>query len=121
MTRTETWRIASERKRRDRAQKHAGKVVEGSGALVEPRRLDHMVSLRLEPELLVRLRELAGRTGKTTSDLLRRGALLVITEDERAHAPIVQLRVVQGEAEPTQGSTTSNRITHIEDPRPRTA
>jgi Ribbon-helix-helix protein, copG family len=73
----------NERERRDLAQQHAGEVVEGSGTVVAPRRLDQMISLRLEPELASALRELANRRDVTVSELLREGAICLL-EDDRA-------------------------------------
>lgn len=109
----------SERQRRERAQQHAGDVVAGSGRVIEPRRLDHMISVRLEPELVTRLRRMATENGMTLSDILRRAASLLIAEEERSHAPIVRLSVVNGNAPPTPGTTTSNPIKH--EPRSQSA
>jgi hypothetical protein len=79
---------ASEKERRRLAQDHRGEVVEGSGEVIEPRRLDQMLSVRLDPDLVVGLRELAASTGASVSDLLRQGALLVLQE---AHSIPYQL------------------------------
>lgn len=76
-----------ERERRELAQQHAGEVVEGSGQAVAPRRLDQMISLRLEPELAAALRELANRRGVTVSELLREGAICLLEEDRDSTAP----------------------------------
>jgi hypothetical protein len=75
----------TERERRQRAQQHAGEVVEGSGRAAVPRRLDQMISLRLEPELAAALRELADRRRVTVSEVLREGAIHLL-ETERASA-----------------------------------
>jgi hypothetical protein len=62
-------------------------IIEGSGQPVPPRRLGHMVSLRLEPELAERLREVAHRRGVSLSELLREGAaLLLMSERSRPRA-----------------------------------
>lgn len=115
-------RKATERRRRELAQHHAGKVTSGSGRAIEPRRLDQMVSLRLEPGVIVRLRQIAKAEGATTSDLLRRGAFMVISETERANAPVIKLRVIDGGGmqQVVGGSTTSNRAPSF-DTRPITA
>jgi hypothetical protein len=76
----------SERERRELAQQHAGEVVEGSGTVVAPRRLDQMISLRLEPELAAALRELANRRGVTVSELLREGAICLLEADRASTA-----------------------------------
>jgi hypothetical protein len=71
---------ADERARRELADKHRGDVVEGSASPVVGRRLDQVISLRLEPDLVVALRNLAEQQGTTMSDLLRQGALRVLAE-----------------------------------------
>ena len=77
----------SERERRELAQQHAGEVVAGSGSAVAPRRLDHMISLRLEPELAAALRELANRRGVSVSGLLREGAIKLVEADRSSTGP----------------------------------
>jgi hypothetical protein len=56
-------------------------IIEGSGQPLPPRRLGHMVSLRLELELAAKLRELADRRGVTLSELLREGAALLLMNE----------------------------------------
>jgi hypothetical protein len=56
-------------------------IIEGSGQPLPPRRLGHMISLRLEPELAAKLRELADRRGVTLSELLREGAGLLLMNE----------------------------------------
>ena len=86
----------SEKELRDELDHNADNViVEGSGQAVAPRRLGHMVSLRLEPELAAALRKLADRQGKTVSELLREGAAALL-EDERAATKSVYSYVVFG-------------------------
>jgi Ribbon-helix-helix protein, copG family len=84
----------SERERRELAHQHADEVVEGSGRAVAPRRLDQMISLRLEPELAATLRELADRRGVTVSDLLREGAKCLLDADRDSTAPFFTWNVV---------------------------
>src|SRR2546423_7746929 len=60
-----------ERELRERAQRGEGRVLEGSGRRLEPRRLGTMVSVRLEPELVAELRALATAHGLSMSELLR--------------------------------------------------
>jgi hypothetical protein len=84
----------SERERRELARQHAGEVVEGSGRAAAPRRLDQMVSLRLEPELAAALRGLAERRGVTVSELLREGAIALLEEDRGSAAPSFTWHVV---------------------------
>jgi hypothetical protein len=84
----------SERERRELAQQHAGEVVEGSGKAIAPRRLDQMISLRLEPELAATLRELADRRGVTVSELLREGAICLLEADRDSTAPSFTWEVI---------------------------
>ncbi len=56
-------------------------IIEGSGQLLPPRRLGHMISLRLEPEFAAQLRELADRRGVSLSELLREGAALLLMKE----------------------------------------
>ncbi|MDQ6947199.1 MAG: ribbon-helix-helix domain-containing protein [Actinomycetota bacterium] len=65
----------SEIERRDAAQRNRGRVVEGSGEAVEGRRLDQMLSVRLNPDLVSDLRRVAEQSGATLSDLLREAAV----------------------------------------------
>ncbi len=57
-------------------------LVEGSGERGEPRRLDQMVSARLDPMLVATLRKLAKRRGVSLSDVLREAALLLLRYEE---------------------------------------
>ncbi len=75
----------SETERRELAQAHAGEIVEGSGSLGTPRLMSHMVSLRLDGNLVIQLRNAAERRGVSLSDILREGAGLVL-QAERAAA-----------------------------------
>jgi hypothetical protein len=75
----------SEKERRELAQAHAGEIVEGSGSLGTPRLMSHMVSLRLDGNLVIQLRNAAERRGVSLSDILREGAGLVM-QAERAAA-----------------------------------
>lgn len=73
---------ANERERRERAFQHRGELVDESAEPVTPRRLDHAVSVRLDPEVLSALRNLAESRGTTVSDLLREGAQRVLSAEE---------------------------------------
>lgn len=74
----------SERERRELAEAHRDDAPLETVGPVEPRRLGQMVSLRFEPDILARLREIANSRGSTVSDLLREGAALVIASNEQA-------------------------------------
>ena len=62
---------------REEARAHAGEVVEGAGSRGAPRRMTHMVSVRLDGSIIRRLRAIAQERGVTLSDLLREGAELI--------------------------------------------
>lgn len=68
-----------------RAQARAarGTVVAGSGTAIEPRKLDQMVSLRLDPEILAGVRELANQAGTSVSEVLRRAATELVAAADR--------------------------------------
>lgn len=57
-------------------------LVEGSERKGEPRRLDQMVSARLDPELVATLREFAARHGMSLSDVLREGAIQLLSREQ---------------------------------------
>lgn len=59
-------------------------LVEGSGRRLESRRLDQMISVRLDPTLVAALRELAHQRRVSLSDILREAALLLLRH-ENAH------------------------------------
>ena len=83
----------SEAARRERAQTHAGKVVPGSGKRGKPRRMAQMVSVRLDGELVSRLRTIAHQRGVTVSDLLREGAEQVVQDTYAAARPRISYTV----------------------------
>jgi hypothetical protein len=68
-----------------KAEVGAGKVVPGSGRRGKPRRMAQMVSVRLDGELIGKLRVVAKERNVTLSDLLREGAELIV-EDAYARA-----------------------------------
>ena len=63
-----------EQRRRALADEHRGEVVEDSGVPIEPRRLDQMVSVRLDPGVLRELRAIATSRETTLSAVLREAA-----------------------------------------------
>jgi hypothetical protein len=83
----------SEAARRERAQTNAGQVVPGSGKRGKPRRMAQMVSVRLDGELVSRLRTIAYQRGVTVSDLLREGAEQVVQDTYAAAKPRVSYTV----------------------------
>ena len=68
-------RRSDERRRRALADEHRGEVVEGSGVAVQPRKLDQMVSVRLDPATLRELRAIAASRDTTVSAVLRDAAV----------------------------------------------
>lgn len=98
-------RDMSEIQRRELADAHRGKVVPDSGTPVEGRRLGQMVSLRLEPDTIVALRDIASRRGVTMSDLLREGVGMVLATDQQAGTVKVSLRIT---VSPPQTRTWEN-------------
>jgi len=60
-------------------------LIEGSGRRGEPRRLDQMVSARLDPELVATLREFASRHGMSLSDVLREAAVQLLAREMAAN------------------------------------
>ncbi len=75
----------SEVARREEAHTHAGEIVAGSGKRGKPRKMAQMVSVRLDGELIGKLRVVAEERNATLSDLLREGAELIV-EDAYASA-----------------------------------
>jgi antitoxin component of RelBE/YafQ-DinJ toxin-antitoxin module len=57
-------------------------LIEGSGRRGEPRRLDQMISARLDPALVAALKQLAEKRGMSLSDVLREAALLLLRREE---------------------------------------
>jgi hypothetical protein len=71
---------SAEQALRETAQAHKGDVVEGSARPVTPRRLDQMISVRLDPDLVGKLREIAEARGVTVSTLLRDAGRMLVDQ-----------------------------------------
>lgn len=71
-------------------------LIEGSGQRGEPRRLDQMVSARLDPELVATLREFAARHGMSLSDVLRKAAVQLLAREESADIITFDITVTNG-------------------------
>lgn len=56
-------------------------LIEGSERQGEPRRLDQMISARLDPTLVASLKQFAKQHGMTLSDALREAALLLLARE----------------------------------------
>jgi hypothetical protein len=63
----------TEIQRRELAQENKGRVVVGSDTLGKPKRMAQMVSVRLEPELIRKARDIAEHNNMTLSEVLREG------------------------------------------------
>jgi Arc/MetJ-type ribon-helix-helix transcriptional regulator len=57
-------------------------LIEGSGRRGENRRLDQMISARLDPILVAALKDYAAKHGASMSDVLREAALLLLEREE---------------------------------------
>jgi hypothetical protein len=94
----EDW-LEEEVRAREEARAHTGEVVEGAGSRGTPRRMSHMVSVRLDGGLIRRLRAIARERGVTLSDLLRDGAQLVVeghhTEETGAYITTIEGAIEQ--------------------------
>ncbi|MCP4304588.1 MAG: ribbon-helix-helix protein, CopG family [bacterium] len=83
MTESKDDRRRDEHRRRALAEEHRGDVAEDSGAPVEPRRLDQMISVRLDPEIVRELRSIARSRNTTLSGVLREAAVQYTTSAHR--------------------------------------
>ena len=66
--------------RQEKLEAGVGKIIPGAGKRGTPRRMDQMVSVRLDGELIGKLRIVARERNATLSDLLREGAELVVED-----------------------------------------
>ena len=57
-------------------------LIEGSARRGAPRRLDQMISARLDPALVAALKRLAEQRGVSLSDVVREAALLLLAREE---------------------------------------
>jgi hypothetical protein len=57
-------------------------LIEGSGQRGEQRRLDQMVSARLDPALVAAVRDYAKRNGMSLSDVFREAAVQLLAQEE---------------------------------------
>lgn len=71
---------ATERRLREEVHREEPQVVPGSGRRLAPAAMAQMVSARLEGRLVAEIRRLAEETGVSLSELLRRGAEMVLAE-----------------------------------------
>jgi hypothetical protein len=69
-----------EKELRELADAHRDEIDVESAVPIAPRRLGQMLSLRLDPDVAIALRELAIERGVSMSDLLREAAARVLAE-----------------------------------------
>jgi hypothetical protein len=99
----------SEVARREEAQAQPGEIVAGSGKRGKPRRMAQMVSVRLDGELISKLRVVADERNATLSDLLREGAELIV-EDAYASARPRTSFTISGAKEALHGTTSGRAL-----------
>lgn len=80
-------------------------LIEDSARRGEPRRLDQMVSARLDPRLVAELKQLAARRGVSLSDVLREAAILLLQRE--AATDVITFRVVVTNSHPAGGTRES--------------
>jgi Arc/MetJ-type ribon-helix-helix transcriptional regulator len=69
-------------------------LIEGSGHRGEARRLDQMISVRLDPVLVAALKDLAAKRGVSLSDVLREAALLLLHREEAQNVITFRVNVI---------------------------
>jgi plasmid stability protein len=87
-------------------------LVEGSGRRGEPRRLDQMISARLDPDLVATLREFAARHGMSLSDVLREAAVQLLAREAATNVITFNVTVTNA----TRQGTISRESYHQEIP-----
>jgi hypothetical protein len=68
-------------------------LIEDAGRRGEPRRLDQMISARLDPVLVAALRKYAEDHGMSVSDVLREAALLLLQREEAQNVRTFNVRI----------------------------
>lgn len=107
----------SEQERRALAQASAGGDVEPGAREIPPTTIRQMLSVRIEPQLIRELRQVARARGVTVSDLLRQAASDLV-EAQGRQTPAVTLRLYMGKSGP---STASAMNMHYEGAPPSAA
>lgn len=69
-------------------------LIPGSGRRGEPRRLDQMISARLDPTLVAALKALAAKRGVSFSDIVREAALLLLAREEATNRVTFEVSVI---------------------------
>jgi len=68
-------------------------LIEDAGQAGKPRRLDQMVSARLDPPLVAALRRFAKRRGITFSDVIRLASLNLLAREDAQNVIVFSVRV----------------------------
>jgi hypothetical protein len=103
----------TEKERREMALQQKGKVVSDSGHALGARKLDQMVSLRLDPEILQSLREIAEKSGAGLSDLIREAISDWLVARDQARFYLSYTSIETGSAifgDVGAGSVTDSRV-----------
>jgi predicted transcriptional regulator len=90
-----------EAERREIAYQLRDEDVQLAEGTTEPRRLDHMFSVRLDPDLAARIRDLASVRAVTVSELLREAASLLLENQEAPQRTVVEHLVAHRGSRPT--------------------
>ncbi len=99
---------------RETAQQQA-KVVKGSGRMLPPKKFGHVISIRLQTELISQLRELADARGVSISDLMRNAAKNLIETAARSQYEIYSQNLQSSKSSArwlyqTQASTSGSAL-----------
>lgn len=86
-----------------KAEVGAGRVVPGSGTRGKPRRMAQMVSVRLDGELVGKLRIVAKERNVTLSELLREGAELIVEDAYAGAQPWARFTITGAQDARTSG------------------
>lgn len=86
--------------RQEKLEAGVGKIVPGAGRRGTPRRMDQMVSVRLDGELIARLKTVARRRRLTLSELVREGAELIVEEAYADAQPQASFTVIGAKETP---------------------
>lgn len=84
-----------EKRSRERLDNSEFEVIKGSGRPLEGKRFDQVTSIRLEPQLVAQLRDIADDRQTTVSQLLREAAKEVVRDAYEKAAPVFSIRTTQ--------------------------
>lgn len=82
-------------------------LIAGSGRAGASRRLDQMISARLDPELVAELKRIAKERGLSFSDVLREAALRFLASERAENVIIFDVSVIN-ETRPADALTRSS-------------